>query len=375
MKELKIIDLYEKQNTKKLDSFSENLSSNVEVSHSYSDYVYDDAWISLIEDGVKYIENIFRNPNRFIINEEDIVKIELARKITVDSIKHLSKNTNFIQDIDEKTGDVMPSKILNINKEESFNTYENRFIYSLIRNLEFYVERKKQFINNNFAYNNDKDINYNGSTIFSEEKVDISISLNSKVINSDKLAQKKIEIILERIKTIENRIVDLKQFEVFSLLSKANISLVTSPIKKTNMILKNLNFQKAVDLWNFLQTNLDDNSKIETINKEKAEDEEIKTMIDEIFLMNYIVSKTLDNQDEDEKKKVVSEYLISNLVQKLVNTNVKMGQKELTDMITKEFVYIKNKDLVSTKEIKGIFKDAIKDYKKSMTNNLLKEKK
>ena len=30
---------------------------------------------------VPYLDNILRNPNRFIINEEEIVKIELARKI------------------------------------------------------------------------------------------------------------------------------------------------------------------------------------------------------------------------------------------------------------------------------------------------------
>ena len=83
-------------------------------------------------------------PNRFIVNEEDIVKIELARRVTVESIKHLSKNTNLIQDYNKETGDVRPSKILNINKEESFDTYENRFIYSLIKNMKFYIDRKKR---------------------------------------------------------------------------------------------------------------------------------------------------------------------------------------------------------------------------------------
>lgn len=40
-----------------------------------------------MEQTVPYIDNIFRNPNRFIINEEEIVKIERARRITVESIK------------------------------------------------------------------------------------------------------------------------------------------------------------------------------------------------------------------------------------------------------------------------------------------------
>lgn len=55
-----------------------------------------------METTIPYIDNIFRNPNRFIINEEEIVKIELARKVTVESIKHLAKHTNLIQDVDPK---------------------------------------------------------------------------------------------------------------------------------------------------------------------------------------------------------------------------------------------------------------------------------
>ena len=93
---------------------------------------------------IRYLDNILRNPNRFIVNDEEIVKIELARRITVDSIKHLAKNTNLIQSFDEVTGEVRPSKILNINKEECFNTYENRFIYSLITIMKMYIEKKEK---------------------------------------------------------------------------------------------------------------------------------------------------------------------------------------------------------------------------------------
>ena len=97
-----------------------------------------------------YLDNILRNPNRFIINEEEIVKVEQAKRITVDSIKHLAKHTSFIQEIDDN-GDVKPSKVLNINKDESYNTYENRFIYTLINNMRTFVEiKEKQYIGSSF---------------------------------------------------------------------------------------------------------------------------------------------------------------------------------------------------------------------------------
>lgn len=32
-------------------------------------------WLTIMEDTIRYLDNILRNPNRFIVNEEDIVKI------------------------------------------------------------------------------------------------------------------------------------------------------------------------------------------------------------------------------------------------------------------------------------------------------------
>ena len=37
-----------------------------------------------------------------IINEEEIVKVELAKRVTVESVIHLTQHTNLIQDINEE---------------------------------------------------------------------------------------------------------------------------------------------------------------------------------------------------------------------------------------------------------------------------------
>ena len=141
MNGLEIVDLYEHTNDEKNKKFYDSIDSSLYVTNEIDARTTNFEWLEIMEETIRYLDNILRNPNRFIINEEDIVKIELARRVTVESIKHLSKNTNLIQDIDKKTGDVRPSKILNINKEESFDTYENRFIYSLIKNMKFYIDR------------------------------------------------------------------------------------------------------------------------------------------------------------------------------------------------------------------------------------------
>ena len=110
------------------DLFLNNMNSILSVKTDYEKKEYDYKWIDMIDETLPYLDNILRNPKRFIINEEEVVQVEKSKKVTVESIIHLTQHTNYIQKI-EDNGDVKPSKILNINKEESLDTYENRFIF------------------------------------------------------------------------------------------------------------------------------------------------------------------------------------------------------------------------------------------------------
>ena len=146
MENLEIIDLYENSNKERNNKFINNLNSSLNVKTDVKKIIRDIEWINMMELTIPYIDNIFRSPNRFIINEEEIVKIEQAKKVTVETIKHLSKNTNFIQTVDSQTGDVTPSKLLNVRKEETYNTYENRLIYTLVNNIKLFIKRRKEFL-------------------------------------------------------------------------------------------------------------------------------------------------------------------------------------------------------------------------------------
>ena len=110
-------------------------TSEVSYMHRFIDKQIDLTWIEAIEDAIIPLDNIIRNPRRFIVQEEEIVNIELARKISPESIRHLAQHTNMIAKVEDDS--VTPNQILNIFKEESFETYENRFIYTLLINLQY----------------------------------------------------------------------------------------------------------------------------------------------------------------------------------------------------------------------------------------------
>lgn len=372
MEDRGIIDIYESANEKQTEQFKKNIDSKLRVQTDYEKVIKDTDWIEKMEEVIPYIDNIFRNPNRFIINEEEIVKIERARKITVDSIKHLTKNTNFIQEIDKKTGDVKPSKILNINKEESYDTYENRLIYTLVQNMKFFISKKKktieQFSGENGGNKNSKRIEYNGTSKASNQKVNINLSLDTAIdTEGEAKAENDTTQLLERIERLEVRISDLTTSDVYKVIDKKHITLITGPIKKTNVVLKNVNFQYAMRMWTYLQENLED--KTQNINeKSDYEDSgELKNLIDDSFYLQYLIVNTLDKEQEEElkdyeKEKQVQEIVISKMLEKVVDMNSDMTKKELQSMVGEKYAIIKYRNMVTMQEIQKIFTKNIDNY-------------
>mgnify|MGYP003236100865 CR=1 FL=1 len=358
---MNIIDLYSRKNEEIETKFLSSTLSTLKVKSHYLKNTYDDTWLIKMETTIRYLDNILRNPNRFIVNDEEIVKIELARRITVDSIKHLAKHTNLIQQFDPKTGEVKPSKILNINKEESFNTYENRFIYSLINNMKLYIEKKKQEEILGNSSKDDKMLIYQGSSNILHEKIDLSLTLNSKLDTKEK--NEKDNDIYARITRLEEQIRDLCNSEVYKSLSKLHVSLVTSPIKKTNLILKNTNFQYALELWNYLQSNMESSSKVIKDDKNYEDNGILKDLMDQSFYLNYLIIQTLeDNNTSVEEKTNVSKEVVKTMIKQLVNLNQNVSLDEVKDMVSSEYVKVKYKKVADKSLIEDIYKEAINKY-------------
>ena len=353
---MNVIELYQ-NNLNDIEKFDKNINSNLNVKIIHDESKYDDEWLCKMEQTIRYLDNILRNPNRFIVNDEEIVKIELARRITVDSIKHLSKNTNLIQDFNKKTGEVRPSKILNINKEESFNTYENRFIYTLINNMKMYIERKKNEVSGSFGLKDEKNFNYVASSKMGKKKIDISLDMRSHLEDISNEGSP-----LARITKLEEQIRDLTSSEVYKNIAKLHVAPVVSPIKKTNLILKNTNFQYALDLWNYMQSHMESSKAQNKYNKNYQDNSNLKKMMDESFALNYLIMETLNKDGiTKEEKEDVKEKVISNMVNNLLSLD-DISLDEILQKVGAEYTKVKVKNKASMEEIEKIYKDAINKY-------------
>lgn len=367
MEDLSIIKLYE-NNKNKVQDFNSNIRSNLNLNTSYEKVVVDYEWLDLMEDTIRYLDNILRNPNRFIVNEEEIVKIELARRVTVESISHLSKHTNFIQKI-EDNGDVKPSKILNINKDESYDTYENRLIYTLIENMRNYVELKKKETLMTSQVKDIKRLEYQGKCNLGKERININVALDSSLIaNLDNNSTDSSLSIEERIEKLEQNITMLQNTDVYKDLRKKHVARVIPPIKKTNVILKNTNFQYAMKLWDFLQSHVANDTKITKEHKNYEENGIIKDYLNNTFYLTYLAIDTLSKDKTTEEYKKNIEEITDNLIERIVELNVDMPLSTLKEKIGDKIAITKLKKQASLSEIQNAFLKSIDNYLEKIEN-------
>ena len=361
--DLRVINLYNNANQSKLTKFRASLQSKYSLASNYEKVEADFTWLDLMEDTIMYLDNILRNPNRFIVNEEEVVKVEQARRITVESIKHLSKHTNFIQEID-KDGDVRPSKILNINKDESYNTYENRLIYTLIGNMRMYIDMKERTMVASSRLKDNKVCEYTAASKIGAEKVSISMQINSKTNYDRDDGVRNGMTALQRLDRLKLRVSDLTNTPVYISLAKEHVARVIPPIKKTNLILKNVNFQYAMKLWDFLQANANYKNNVTKDKKFIDDDINVKEMLDDTFLLNYLVMASISNEEgilDDNAKSELVEELTGKMIDKIIQLNADLPVEKIQEVIGEKIAIIKNKHEATLAELENKFNKRLEE--------------
>ena len=231
--------------------------------------------------------------------------------------------------------------------------------------MKSFIARKKSMGIVDSSLKSNKKFEYTGSTKVGDEEVNISMNLASAIGGDSKSSapKNKGESVAERIENLELKIADLTNSEVYKTIAKLHIALVTSPIKKTNVILKNVNFQYAVKLWNYLQENLEDNTSTESDNQNYEDDGELKEFADETFLLNYLIMDTLNKEESEEgEQKEISQKIVENMVKQVVTLNTEITLTDLNKIVEKQYEVIKYQQVATAKKIEEIFNKNIDKY-------------
>ena len=220
----------------------------------------DTEWIEKIEAAIPAIDAVVRAPSVAIEDVDEILPVELSRHITEKSIKHLAQHTNLILDI--KDDEITPSKILNVFHEETYLTYENKFVNTLLARLSAFVDKRFAVLNGGsgaehsykFDYNTEFDHLAEDGGSRSSARINLRIELTSplgtEVSDADIDQNEKYSAALERIKKINMALI---AYRSSAFATKLGRNYVRPPVIRTNAILKNKNLRECLNLWEYIE--------------------------------------------------------------------------------------------------------------------------
>ena len=350
--------------------FRKKLASEMSYKSTYNGDALSFDWIDIVEEACPRLDIIVRNAKVALVQEANVELIEKAKRITVESVKDLARHTNYINKFDEATQSVEPGKILDIRNEETFNIYENRFLHTLIYLLDRFVYEREQEIKK-LEVSDNKLLEYKAKSETPTEKVHIEVKITSDTIPSDQVnndLQEKLKEIQKRIKRIKEYIASWMKSEMIKSLDKAHIPPVKSPIKKTNILLKNPNFKVATALWEYLNKYGLDDINSDKDNIDNNGNDVVQGFLDHSFLIDYYVLDSISNSKREQKKQL-SKYAIvmlseeiKRIVDLLLSCGIKITEEEIMKLVAQELKEDKSDRLVGADDVKKKFKSAMDEY-------------
>jgi len=303
----------------------------------------DEDWVDIIEATVPSFIEITRNPRVIITQEELITNVVQAKKIDSQVVKHLCSHSYLVDAIDEN-GDVVPGKVLNIFKEETWDTYENRFVYTLMKKTFDFITKRymdmKEALNDEF-----------GATLIikstaSSKMENVTVDTKYKIKQVDDFFDSEDKnSIFKRIEDIYQAMLQLMDTRFAHQMIK--YPKVVPPLVATNAIKKNPHLRKCHKLWDFLLAYFDVGFTVTIIEQNPEINEKFEQDIWNNIMFTYIILKGYleDNRDRamdpnvKSLKRTLRPRYIKEIVEELVRdfnlTDVEV-RKILVDELTKE---------------------------------------
>lgn len=211
----------------------------------------DDNWILTLENALHSIEQIVRNPRKFIAENELILDVAKVRRTTSKTVRHLSTNSQYVQNIDSH-GEVMPKKLLTVELDEDLAIYENRFICALINRLILFVEQRYKDLNGNLDTSEQTNVCLQSEFNYGGAKFKCNVSLQVDEPPESKSREDRNKELFERVEVIRRRLRVLQSTEFMKKLGKTKP--VRPPIQKTNLLKKNVDYNNCYKLWLYVSS-------------------------------------------------------------------------------------------------------------------------
>ena len=307
--------------------------------------IVDTSWVDAIETALEGFQNIIASPRNIIKEEELIVNVANAKKTGNDVVRHLVQHASLVEDFNEDTGDVRPNRLMQKYREDTIGLYENRVVFTTLEMAYQFVKIRHDALFEAMSDEFGAKLKLRSDMTSATETVHMDMFLHIRDIDSALETDDKNREVFDRISRMYRILATYMNSHFAQKLAKQ--TRVKGTITKTNVLKKNPNYRKIVELFEFLRGYGDVGYTIKIIEQNPVIGETFERDIYHNILFNYLVLKGQLERDKDrmlptplkQKKRSLKPKIIKEIIEELTEDydlpDVEI-RKVLIEELTKE---------------------------------------
>ncbi len=255
------------------------------------------AWVDAIEQTLEAFQTIIASPRNVIKEDELIVNVANAKKAGSDVVRHLAQHANLVEKFDEERGEVRPSRLMQKYREDSTGLYENRLVFTTLENAFNFVKIRHDALFSAMSDEYGAKLKLDSNMQSATEQVHMEMFLHIKEIDSALKTDDKNADVFGRISRMYRMLGVFLNSPFAQQLAKQQ--RVRGAVTKTNVLKKNPNYRKVVQLFEFLNSYTDIGYTIRVVEQNPRINERFQQDIFHNIMFNYLILKGYLEDESD----------------------------------------------------------------------------
>ena len=334
-----------------MDSIS-RAKNEFQFSNRKLEKLVDLSWVDAIEESLEGFQNIVNNPRNIIREDEIIVNVANAKKAGPDVVRHLAQHGSMVENFNEETGEVRPSKLMQKIREDSTELYENRLVFTVLEHAYHFVQIRHRALFDAMSEEYGAKLKVKSDLESVKELVHVDMFLHIKEKESALEVDEKNREVFDRISRMYRLLTSFMNSQFAEQMKQIN--RVKGNITKTNVLKKNPDYKKIVKLWEFFRSYNDVGYVIKVTEQNPEIDEKFQQDIFHNIMFQYIILKGYLQDEEDReiskplktRKRTLKPKVIKQIIEELTEDydvpDLEI-RKVLIEELTKEQLLLEEK--------------------------------
>ena len=280
-------------------------------------------WVDRIEQTLPSIQNIISNPRNIIREEELIVNAANAKKAGPDVVRHLSQHASFVEDYNDKTGDIRPPKLMQKYREDSEELYENRLVFTTMEMAYHFIKIRHDALFEAMSDEYGAKLRVKSDMESATEMVHMEMFLHIKETESAMDTDERNAEVFARISRLYRLLTTFMNSTFAKQMAKT--PRIKGTIYKTNVLKRHPDYRKVEMLLEYLRNYSDIGYSIRVVEQTPTINETFQRDIYHNILFNYMVLKGYLQDESDrviptkpkEKKRTLRPKFIHEIIEEL----------------------------------------------------------